>query len=330
MRVLLTGATGIVGSWAAKELLRRGSHVVAFVMDSDPQSEFIRSGDINRATVVNGRLEDFGAVERAINVYEVDSVLHLGAQTLVQAARRNPLNTFESNIRGTYNVLEACRIHNDLVKRVVVASSDKAYGESPNLPYTEETPLRGAYPYDVSKVCADLLSHSYHCTYGLPVAIARCGNIFGGGDLNWSRIIPGTILSLLKNERPEIRSDGTCLRDYFYVKDAVYGYLTLLGRLDEPEIQGHAFNFGPGKPSSVIEIVDLIRKIMGRMDLTPRIMDSAQGEIQKQWLDAGLAEKTLGWKLKYSLENGLRETIDWYRDWFAGQQGNQAEKATDR
>ena len=320
MKVLLTGATGMVGSWAAKVLLRRGASVVALVLDADPESELIRSGDIHRVTVVNGCLEKYGDVERAVNVHEVDAVLHFGAQTLVQVAMRNPLPTFEANIRGTYNLLEACRIHKRRVRRNVVASSDKAYGESPTLPYTEETPLRGSAPYDVSKSCADLLSRSYFHAYGLPVAIARCGNIFGGGDLNWSRIVPGTILSLLKGERPAIRSDGKFLRDYMFVRDAVDGYLTLLDRGEETSVAGQAFNFGPGKPVSVIDIVQLIGKLVGRTDLTPDITNVTKGEIREQWLDSSKARAVLQWTPKHSLEEGLRETIQWYRDGYAARQ----------
>lgn len=207
-------------------------------------------------------------------------------------------------------------MHGTLLKRIVVASSDKAYGETESLPYTEDTPLRGSSPYDVSKSCADLLAHTYYRTYGLPVAIARCGNIFGGGDLNWSRVVPGTILSLLKGESPDIRSDGTNLRDYLYVKDAVEGYLALLGRIGEPGVTGQAFNFGPGKPTSVVKIVELLRGLMRRMDLTPRILNTARGEIREQWLDAAKAGRILKWTPRYSLEDGLRETIRWYQEWY--------------
>ena len=228
----MTGATGFVGSWLVKALVRRKAQVVALVRDLDHQSELVRSGAIRRVTVVNGCLEDFAALERAINEHEVDTVFHLAAQAIVGAALRNPLPTFEANIRGTYNLLEACRIHAGLVKAVVVASSDKAYGDHEDLPYTEQHALIGRHPYDVSKSCTDLIATTYHHTYGMPVTIARCGNIYGGGDLNWSRIVPGTIRSLLDRQRPVLRSDGTMIRDYFYVEDAVSAYLALAERIE--------------------------------------------------------------------------------------------------
>ena len=223
-RVLVTGATGIVGSWVVKTLLERGATVVALLVDIDPQSELVRSGDIHKVKQVYGALEDYAAVERAVGVWEVDMVIHLGAQTLVGVAARSPVATFDANIRGTYHLLDACRVHASMIKSVVVASSDKAYGSSSELPYTEQTPLRAQHPYDVSKACADLLAQTYHDTYGLPALVARCGNIYGGGDLNWTRIVPGTIRSLLRGERPIVRSDGTFVRDYLYVKDAASAY----------------------------------------------------------------------------------------------------------
>ncbi|HEX2864022.1 MAG TPA: NAD-dependent epimerase/dehydratase family protein, partial [Deinococcales bacterium] len=244
-RVLVTGATGLVGSWVARRLMAQGAQVVAFVRDADPQSEFIRSGDIHRTTVVQGALEDYASLERAVNEHEVDTVLHFGAQTIVGTALRSPLPTFEANIRGTYHLLEACRAHADLVRRVVVASSDKAYGTSDVLPYTEAMPLRGRHPYDVSKSCADLLALAYAETYGLPVAVARCGNIYGGGDLNWSRIVPGTIRSALRGERPVLRSDGRGVRDYVYAADIADAYLLLAERAADEGVRGEAFNFSP-------------------------------------------------------------------------------------
>jgi CDP-glucose 4,6-dehydratase len=218
-RVFVTGATGIVGSWLIKDLLAVNAHIVTLVRNIDPQSEFYRSGDYQKVTVVNGSIEDFWILEQAINEHEIDTVIHLAAQPIVGVSHRFPLQTFETNIRGTYNLLEVCRIHQNLVKRVVVASSDKAYGENAQLPYTEAMPLQGKHPYEVSKSCADLITQSYYHTYGLPVAIARCGNIYGGGDLNWSRIVPDSIRSFLHGKSPIIRSDGTYVRDYIYVKD---------------------------------------------------------------------------------------------------------------
>ncbi|MBE9224568.1 GDP-mannose 4,6-dehydratase [Phormidium sp. LEGE 05292] len=312
-RVFVTGATGIVGSSLVKELLIKGAYVVALIHDGDPQSELYRSGTIQQVSVVNGSLEDFSVLERAINEHEIDTVFHLGAQTIVGAAYRSPLPTFEANIRGTYNLLEACRIHRDLVKRVVIASSDKAYGEIDVLPYTEDLPPLGRHPYDVSKSCTDLIAQSYYYTFGLPVVIARCGNIYGGGDLNWSRIIPGTIRSLFYGDRPIIRSDGTFTRDYVYVKDAVNAYMVMAEALEEKQIQGEAFNFGPKQPRTVLEIVDALRHLMGREDIEPLILNQAKAEIRDQYLSSQKAEQVLGWVPLYSLEKGLGETIKWYK-----------------
>lgn len=316
-RVFLTGATGLVGSWLVKALLSRGAWVAAMVLDSDPQSELYRSGDFQRIAIVNGALEDLAALERAITRHETDTVIHLGAQTIVGAAHRNPLQTFEANIRGTYHLLEACRRHSSVVRSVVVASSDKAYGAQTQLPYTEETPLAGVFPYEVSKSCVDLIAQSYHRTYGLPVAIVRCGNIYGGGDLNWSRLVPGTIKSLLRGSRPFIRSDGTYLRDYIYVQDVVNAYLRTAEALDAGQVAGQAFNFSPESPVSVLEMVNRIRLLMGREDLEPEILNTATGEIRNQYLSSVKALERLGWRCHYSLDEGLSETIAWYKQ-FAG------------
>lgn len=317
-RVFVTGATGIVGAWLVKDLLALGAYVVALVRDADPQSEFLRSGDSRRTFVVNGQLEDFATLERAINEHEVETVFHLAAQPIVGAAQRSPLPTFEANIRGSYNLLEACRVHSDLVKRVVIASSDKAYGTQPHLPYTEDMPLQGQYPYEVSKSCTDLIAQSYYLSYGLSVAIARCGNIYGGGDLNWSRIVPGTIRSFLQGERPVIRSDGQYVRDYIYVKDVTQAYLRVAEHLDNPEIHGHAFNFSPERALTVLEIVEAIQQLMACQHLTPDVRNTAQGEILSQYLSAEKATRVLGWQPHYALTQGLSETIGWYREFLAG------------
>lgn len=317
-RVLITGATGMVGSWLAKDLLARGAEVVCLVQDADPQSELLRSGDIQRTHVVNGQLESFADVERAVNAREVDTVFHLGAQTIVGTARRDPLGTFEANIRGTYHVLEACRRHTGLVKRVVVASSDKAYGTQPKLPYVESMPLEGREPYEVSKSCTDLIAQSYYHAYGLPVAILRCGNIYGGGDLNWSRIIPGTIRSFLHGERPIIRSDGRFIRDYLYVKDVVGACLAVADRLRDPKVQGQGFNFSPQKPLTVLEVVEAIARALNADRLKPLIKNAAAGEIRDQYLSAAKARRLLGWRATYTLQKGLAETIDWYRAFLGG------------
>ena len=311
-RVFVTGATGIVGSWLVKRLLESGAHVVVLVRDADPQSELIRSGDIAATTVVNGCLEDYGATERAINEHEPDTVFHLGAQAIVTTALRNPLPTFEANIRGSYHVLEACRVHRNLVSRVVVASSDKAYGEGASLPYTEDMPANGRHPYDVSKSCTDLIALTYAHTYDLPVAVARCGNIYGGGDLNWSRIVPGTIRSLWNGQRPVIRSNGQFTRDYLYVQDVVDAYLTLAERCGDDGVRGEAFNFSPESRLTVLEITRAIQRLMRREDLDPVILDNARAEIRDQYLDASRAHQRLGWRARYSLDEGLQATIHWY------------------
>jgi CDP-glucose 4,6-dehydratase len=315
-RVLVTGATGMVGSWLVKALLAEDANVIAFVADADPQSELIRSGDIDSVEVVNGRLERFEDVERAVNGREVDTVFHLGAQTIVGTARRDPLGTFEANIRGTYHVLEACRRYGPLVKRLVVASSDKAYGTQSRLPYVENMPLEGREPYEVSKSCTDLLAQGYHHAYHLPVAILRCGNIYGGGDLNWSRIVPGTIRSLLRGERPVVRSDGRFVRDYLYVKDVVRACFSVADGLENPKVRGQGFNFSPQKPLTVLEVVSAIAKVMKMGSLEPKILNNAPGEIHDQYLSASKAKRLLGWRASYTLERGLTETVAWYRGYF--------------
>lgn len=313
-RVFVTGATGMIGAWLVKDLLAQGAYVVALVLDADPQSELYRSGDVNRLSMVNGNLEDFSTLERAINAHEADTVFHLGAQAIVGVAHRAPLPTFETNVRGTWNLLEACRLHRDLVERVVIASSDKAYGAQPRLPYTEDMPVAGMHPYEVSKSAADLIARTYYHTYGLPVAIARCGNVFGGGDLNWSRIVPGTIRSFLRGERPVVRSDGSYVRDYFYVKDASRAYLRLGERLGDPQVVGEAFNFSNESPMSVLDLVAVIQKLMDASHLEPDVRDVAEGEIHSQYLSAARAREQLGWAPEFDLEAGLRETIAWYRE----------------
>ena len=312
-RVFVTGATGLVGSWLVRALLSREAHVAALVYDADSESELYRSGDIDRISVVTGDLEDYLTLVRAIDDNGVETVFHLGAQPLVDVAHRKPLETFDTNIRGTYNILEACRRLSYAVGRVVVASSDKAYGESPDLPYTEQTPLRGRHPYEVSKSCADLLAQTYHHTYGLPVAIARCGNVYGGGDLNWNRLVPGTVRSFLLGERPVIRSDGEYVRDYFFVEDAARCYIHLAERLDEDAVAGEAFNFSAESPLSVLEVVRVIQRLMNSHNLEPDVRDEARGEIRSQYLSSAKARRVLGWRPEFTLEQGLERTIEWYR-----------------
>ena len=307
----------MIGSWLVKDLLAGGARVVALVFDRDPNSELLRSGDVDRIAVVEGALEDFDTLERAIGDHDVDTVFHLGAQTQVELAQDDPLTTWEANVRGTYNLLEACRRHATLVERIVVASSDKAYGDQETLPYTEESRLAANYPYDVSKACADLIAQSYHRTYRLPVAVARCGNTYGGGDLNWNRIVPGTIRSLLKGDPLVVRSDGRYLRDYVYVRDVAQAYITVAAAIGRDGVAGEAFNFAHERPVTVLEVMDAIKRLMDREDVEPVIEDRVVGEIRDQWLSAAKARDVLEWSPAYDLESGLAETIDWYRSFFA-------------
>jgi CDP-glucose 4,6-dehydratase len=310
--VLVTGATGVVGSWLVKDLLEQGASVVTLIRDETPESELIRSGDLLRTTRVRGELVDQRLLQRTLVEHAVDVVFHLGAQTQVVTAEREPFGTMEANVRGTYNVLESVRVAAPAAA-LVVASSDKAYGSSDQLPYTEEHPLAGRGVYDASKSAADLIALAYGRSYGLRLGIARCGNIYGGGDVNWDRIVPGTIRSLLRGERPVLRSDGRPRRDYLYVRDAVGAYLALGRVVIDGSVSGEAFNFGHNAPVSVLEIVSELRGIMGRENLEPVILDEAPLEIPDQYLDASKAEQRLGWRPAFGLHDGLVETVDWYR-----------------
>lgn len=314
--VLVTGCTGFLGSWLTEELVNLKANVVGLIRDYVPRSRIYREGLINKINVVSGSLEDYNVIERALNEYEIEVVFHLAAQTIVPIANNNPLSTFESNIKGTWVLLEACR-RNKKIKKIIVASSDKAYGEHEILPYTEETPLEGKNPYDVSKSCADLIAQMYFQHYGLPVCITRCGNLFGGGDLNFSRIIPGTIRSVFYGERPIIRSDGSYIRDYFYVKDAAKAYILLAEKMDDTNIVGQAFNFGNDTPMTVLEITNEILSLMNCPDLEPVILNEAKGEILKQYLSAKKAREMLGWEPVYLRRDALTETIEWYKDYLS-------------
>ncbi len=311
-RVFVTGATGMVGAQLCRWLVDQGAYVAALVLDNDPQSELLRSGTINEIAVVSGGLEDRNVVERGVLQHETDTVFHLGAQTLVGPAHHAPRATFEANIAGTWNLLEACRLHAHLVERVVIASSDKAYGEQ-QLPYTEDMPLEGRHPYEVSKSCTDLISTCYAETYGVPVTIARCGNIYGAGDLNWSRIVPGTFRSLLRGEQPILRSDGTFLRDYIHVDDVVGSYVALAEHCHEDGVRGKGFNFSNEQPLSVMDIYQACCAAAGQPDAEPKILNNAQGEIKDQYLNAAKARDVLGWTSSVSLEAGLARTFEWYQ-----------------
>lgn len=310
---LVTGATGLVGGWLVRRLVEQGADIVCLVRDWVPQSELARSKLLEKVKVVRGDVRDAVLLERTLGEYEVDTVIHLAAQTIVGIANRNPISTFESNIGGTWTLLEACR-RSPLVKQVVVASSDKAYGDHEHLPYDEGTPLQGRHPYDVSKSCSDLIAQSYATTYGSPVVVTRCGNFYGGGDLNWNRIVPGTVRSVLRNQRPIIRSDGNYIRDYFYVEDGAAAYILLAEKLaGNPELAGQAFNFSNEIQVSVLQIVQQILKIMGS-ELQPEILNQTNNEIRHQYLSAAKARQVLDWSPLFTFEDGLQKTINWYRD----------------
>lgn len=311
----VTGGTGLVGSWLVKRLLAAGADVVCLVRDWVPQSEMVRAGHIEKVKVVRGDIRDRDMLERTLGEFEIDTVIHLAAQTIVTIANRNPVSTFETNIAGTWNILEAAR-RSPKVKQVVMASSDKAYGDQEILPYDEKTPLQGQHPYDVSKSAADLIAHTYAKSFDLPVAITRCGNFYGGGDLNWNRIIPGTIRSILRGQRPIIRSDGEYIRDYFYVEDGAAAYMLLAEQLaTRKELKGEAFNFSNEIQVSVREIVDHVLELMNS-DLKPEILNETSNEIRHQYLSAEKARRVLNWKPLFNLDDALALTINWYKDFF--------------
>jgi CDP-glucose 4,6-dehydratase len=311
--VFVTGASGLLGGWLVRRLVESGADVTCLVRDWVPQSELVRARWIERVKVVRGDVRDAAVLERALGEYEIDTVFHLAAQTIVTIANRNPISTFETNIGGTWNLLEACR-RSPRVRQVIVASSDKAYGDQEVLPYDENTPLQGRHPYDVSKSCTDLISQTYAVTYGLPVAITRCGNFYGGGDLNWNRIVPGTIRSVLRGERPLIRSDGNYIRDYFYVEDGAAAYMLLAEKLaGQPALAGEAFNFSNELQVTVLELVRRILAVM-QSDLEPDVRGEASNEIRHQYLSAAKARQMLAWEPLFTLEQGLERTIAWYRE----------------
>ena len=310
---LVTGATGLVGGWLVKSLVAAGADVVCLVRDWVPDCELVRSGHLDRVKIVRGDVVDQPMLERALGEYEIDTVIHLAAQTIVGIANRNPVSTFEANIQGTWCLLEACR-RSPKVKQIVIASSDKAYGDQDVLPYDETTPLQGQHPYDVSKSCADLISYTYAKSYDLPVTITRCGNFYGGGDLNWNRIVPGTIRSILRGQSPVIRSDGSFVRDYFYVEDGAAAYMLLAEQMAaNPGLKGEAFNFSNELQVTVLELTQKILNVMGS-DLTPDVRNEASNEIKHQYLSAAKARRMLDWEPLYTLDGALEKTIQWYTD----------------
>ncbi len=310
---LVTGATGLVGGWLVKSLVAAGADVVCLIRDWVPDCELVRSGHLDRVKVVRGDVTDQAMLERALGEYEVDTVIHLAAQTIVGIANRNPVSTFEANIAGTWCLLEACR-RSPRVKQVVIASSDKAYGDQDVLPYDESTPLQGTHPYDVSKSCADLISYTYAESYDLPVTITRCGNFYGGGDLNWNRIVPGTVRSILRGQAPVIRSDGSFVRDYFYVEDGAAAYMLLAEAMAQnPALRGEAFNFSNEIQVTVLELTQRILSVMGS-DLKPDVRNEASNEIKHQYLSAAKARRMLDWEPLFTLDGALEKTIAWYTE----------------
>lgn len=315
--VFVTGGTGLVGGWLVSRLVRAGADVVCLVRDWVPRSDLLRSEELlKHVTIVRGDVRSRAAMERVLGEFEIDTVIHLAAQTIVATANRNPISTFESNIKGTWSLLEACR-RSPTVRQIVLASSDKAYGHSDTLPYDESTALVGRHPYDVSKSCADLIAQSYAATYGLPVAVTRCGNFYGGGDLNWNRLVPGTIRSVLRGRRPVVRSDGNYIRDYFYVEDGAAAYMLLAERMaQDRSLAGEAFNFSNETQISVLDMVARILQAMGST-LEPEVRNEAVNEIRHQYLSAAKARSRLQWKPMFTIDDGLERTIRWYRDFLA-------------
>jgi len=309
----VTGATGLVGGFLVRRLVKAGADVVCLVRDWVPQSELVQARLIERIKVVRGDVREQSVLERVLGEYEIDTVIHLAAQTIVGIANRNPVSTFETNVAGTWALLEACR-RTPTVRQIIVASSDKAYGEHAQLPYTEETPLVGSHPYDVSKSCADLIARAYATTFDSPVAVTRCGNFYGGGDLNWNRIVPGTIRSVLRGQRPVIRSDGNFVRDYFYAEDGAAANMILAEKLSgDATLRGQAFNFSNEIQVTVLELVNRILSLLNS-NLDPDIRNEAVNEIRHQYLSAEKARRLLDWHPLFSLDQGLQQTIDWYRE----------------
>jgi CDP-glucose 4,6-dehydratase len=311
--VLVTGATGLLGAALVRLLRAAGADVVCLLRDWVPQSELVRSGALAQVRVVRGDICDQPLCERVLGEYEIDTVMHLAAQTIVSIANRNPVATLESNVRGTWSVLEAAR-RSPTVKQIIVASSDKAYGAQSTLPYSETSPLEGRHPYDVSKSCADLIAQMYARTFALPVCVTRCGNFYGPGDLNWNRIVPGTFRSAILGQPPIVRSDGKFVRDYIFVDDGAAAYMRTAEALAQRrELAGEAFNFSNEEPLTVLALVDKILTTAGRRDLIPEVRNEATHEIREQFLDAKKARAELGWRPRFSLDEGLRHTHDWYR-----------------
>jgi CDP-glucose 4,6-dehydratase len=314
--VLVTGAQGFIGCWLAERLLDEGARVVVPRRDVHPASRFLTERIHERCRLVDADIRDYEALVRILDEHGVRAVFHLAAQPIVGIANRSPLSTYESNIRGTFTLLEACRATpatDDPIQRIVVASTDHAYGTHETLPYREDFVLKPAYPYDVSKACTDMIARCYATTYGMPVGVTRMANTYGGGDRNWSRIVPDVARALVRGERPVIRSDGSPERDYLYVEDAVDAYLAVAESLDSPELRGRAWNVGRGQPVSALELVRHLIAVSGS-EVEPEIRGhgTPAGEIDRQYLDSSAIEKELGWYPSWGLDEGLRKAYAWY------------------
>ncbi len=314
--VLITGCSGLTGSWLAANLVESGADVVGLIRDQIPRSQLYRSGTINKISVVDGDISDYKLLERTLVEYEIDTIFHLAAQTIVSIANRAPLSTFETNIKGTWSLLEAAR-RNPTVHQILMASTDRVYGDQETLPYVENMASLGTHPYDVSKSCADLIAIAYVKTYDLPLVITRFSNIYGGGDLNWNRLIPGSMRSIIRGERPIIRSDGSFRRDYVFVEDVVEGYLRAAEQLQSDSIRGQIFNMGTDEPTSVLHIVKNIIAISDQPQLTPLILDEEKKEIAEKYVDSKKAKDMLGWNPQHDLSRGLSKTMKWYREFLA-------------
>jgi CDP-glucose 4,6-dehydratase len=318
-RVLVTGAYGFLASHMIEVLLSRGA-IVTGIVQYHPEESYLQLCCLDKKILLAvGDITDIEFCRRVMNEQQIQTVFHLAAKAIVRLANRSPLSTFETNIRGTYTLLEACRglaADRGPIEAVVVASSDKAYGDQADLPYIENMPLLGQQPYEASKVCADIITRSFSAAFGLPTAVTRCANLYGPGDLNFSRIIPDTFRSLIEGQRPIIRSDGTLKRDYMFVKDGVAGYLALAEAVSAGRYHGEAFNFGTGKPVAVADLVKHIIQVTGK-DFEPDILGTAAGEIKHQYLNSALAEKLLGWRARTALEDGLRSTFSWYKSYLS-------------
>ena len=313
-RVFVTGASGLLGSHMVRELIEMGAEVTALMRDMVPRSMLVHSGLLSKVNTVRGAITDGQLVHRILVEYQIQSVFHLAAQTQVTYAQADPIETFDVNIAGTYQVMDACRLYGSCTE-IIAASSDKAYGQQKDLPYTENSPLLGSYVYDASKTCTDIITRSYATAFGLPTAVTRLANLFGPGDLNFDRIVPGTARSVLRQEPIVIRSDGTPQREYIYVGDGVRAYLILSEDIQTRKLAGQAFNFGLGQPSTVLEVVDAIKKAAGKPEVPVQILGQAKGEIDAQWMDSSKAREQLGWEPRWSFEQGLQQTIPWYEEY---------------